>query len=113
MCDVIIPVLIGVGALALLGGANSGDCGPCAVGGQQTASGYSITIPQQVGDVTNGVPGGQVAYAAPVAYDAPVYQASASEYAPINNGGHYPNDVPLPAPPADGYHHPAPPPQSY
>jgi hypothetical protein len=59
MCDILIPAIIGIAAL----GALSGGIG----GGSST-----VTIPQQVGDVTNGVPvysaaqpyGGQPAFGA-------------------------------------------------
>jgi len=85
MCDVLIPALIGVAALGLLGGGIGGDsCNPCG----PTAGGYSITIPQEVGDVTHGVPvavGSQQQYAyAPhpmyagqSAYGAPAYPSPA------------------------------------
>ena len=52
MCDVLIPALIGIGALALLGGGVSSNCGPCAA----PAQGSNIVIPQQSGIVTNGIP---------------------------------------------------------
>jgi len=100
MCDVIIPALIGVAALGLLGGGiggiggdNCNSCGPAA-------GGYSITIPQEVGDVTHGIPvavgsqqeyayapqpmyAGQSAYMnpapAPVGYEAPAPVGYAAE----------------------------------
>ena len=58
MCDVVIPVLIGVGALALLGGGLNGDCatGNCAPSAGMARGGYSVTIPQENGVVTHGNP---------------------------------------------------------
>lgn len=91
MCDILIPALLGVAALGLLSGGVGG-------GGSST---YTV-IPQEVGDVTNGIPvastsqpydynAGQFAYAAPQA------QYAAPAYAPQHSHGYQ-------AAPQHGYH---------
>lgn len=96
MCDVIIPALLGVAALGLLGGGIGGDCGnPCAAPAQ--CGGYCITIPQQVGDVTNGMPVGaspQYAYSQP--QQMPAY--GQRQQMPAYGGANYPMAPQYPAP---------------
>ncbi len=56
MCDVIIPALIGVGALALLGGGGAGGCDNCPTGPACAVTqygNYTVTIPQLAGEGTN------------------------------------------------------------
>lgn len=57
MCDVLIPALIGVGALALLGGGNAGvGCDNCPTGPACAVTqygNYTVTIPQLAGEGTN------------------------------------------------------------
>jgi len=57
MCAILIPALVGVGALALLGGGIGGGCNSCntppAQACTQTCSGETITIPQLAGQGTN------------------------------------------------------------
>jgi len=78
MCDLLIPAIIGVAALGLLGGG---------IGGNQNAT---VTIPQEVGQVTHGAP----AYAAPQQY---------AYAAPQAGPAYYPQPQPAPA-----YYNPAP-----
>lgn len=57
MCDVLIPALIGVGALALLGGGTAGaGCDNCPTGPVCAVTqygNYTVTIPQLAGEGTN------------------------------------------------------------
>lgn len=105
MCDVIIPALLGVAALGLLGGGMGGSC-----------SNATVTIPQEVGDVTHGVPvsadygyeAQQYAYAPPQEYyaqQAPVAYNPAPGYAATQG---YAGPAPAPAygPEPAGYGYP-------
>jgi len=93
MCDVLIPALIGLGALGLLGGGIGGNA--C---GNSCDSGYSITIPQEVGQVTNGIPTPMAPACSPMMPSYP--QAAPAPYAG-QPGGYY--GAPAPAYPGPGY----------
>lgn len=89
MCDVLIPALIGLGALGLLGGG---------IGGNSCGSNYQITIPQEVGQVTNGIPTPMAPACSPMMPSYP--QAAPAPYAG-QVGGYY--GAPAPAYPGPGY----------
>lgn len=119
MCDVIIPAILGLGALALLSGG-TGSCNPCAepVSPHMQSGNYTITIPQLNGEATHAmmVPSQEFAYypaqqtgyapgplavhntsyqAAPQAYVAPDYATPG--YSPAGYGYAPTGDAPPPS----------------
>jgi hypothetical protein len=110
MCDVIIPALIGVGALALLGGgggAVAGGCDNCPTGPACAVTqygNYTVTIPQLAGEGTNvmQVPAqDQFAYAPPMQHAPYAGQAAG----PAPHMAHAGYAAPAPAPAYGGIGH--------
>lgn len=87
MCDLVIPILLGVGALALLTGGNQATT--CAPATSADYSHYAVTVPQQQAANYQYSEPQQYSYAQPgYAASAPAYQAAP---APAVDAGGYVN----------------------
>lgn len=110
MCGILVPALIGVGALALLGGGGGaiGGCDTCATGPVPAVSqsgNYTITIPQLAGEGTNvtaASAGPSYAYAPPMQGPAYAPQGAAYGQVPAGPSG-YDYGAPPPQPPYSAY----------